>query len=155
MKTNFESATGYFLSKCFGIFAIIALLSVMPGCDNQKQENDAEELPKSTLQLNNGTKWPANPETTAGINNMIKLLSDFQEGENAADYSLLQKNLNDEFNLIIEKCTMQGEAHNQLHNYLMPLKDLIGRLTGDDTAEIATAMADIDDHLQLYGEFFE
>lgn len=138
-----------------GIFAVLSFIIFLSSCDNQNPEKEAEEITASSVALNNGTKWKANPETTAGINNMIKILSDFQESENAADYQALQKNLNQEFNLILKNCTMEGEAHEQLHNYLMPLKELIGKLSSSDTGEVTTTIADIDDHLQLYGEFFE
>lgn len=135
------------------LFASIMAISSCGG-ETGNKTND-EQIAESPLQLNNGTKWQANPETTTGINNMIQILNDFQEGENAADYSLLKKNLEAEFTMIFEKCTMTGDAHEQLHNYLMPLKDLLVKLESSDAAVLSTVVADIDDHLQLYGEYFE
>jgi hypothetical protein len=86
---------------------------------------------------------------------MIAVMKSFQEGENASDYLFLKEALEKEFKLIFQRCTMTGEAHDQLHNYLMPLKDLISRLDNTDAAVIGTTITDIDDHLQLYFEFFE
>lgn len=76
-----------------------------------------ETLAKVTL--NNGQLWQANPETTLGIKSMQKIIAEFNPKESALT---LKENLTAEFALIFKKCTMNGEAHNQLHNYLYPLK---------------------------------
>jgi len=143
----------------------VSIFILIGGCNSNDKKSDAvadtetvaanEVLPESSLQLDNGSKWKANPETTEGINNMIAVMKSFQEGENASDYLFLKEALEKEFKLIFQRCTMTGEAHDQLHNYLMPLKDLISRLDNTDAAVIGTTITDIDDHLQLYFEFFE
>ena len=86
-------------------------------------EATKEELPK--VSLNNGQLWEANPETTAGIKRLQKIVSDNKPEESAA---VLKEKLNAEFASIFKKCTMKGEAHDQLHNYLFPLKMKINRI---------------------------
>jgi hypothetical protein len=70
----------------------------------------------------------ANSETTEGIYAMLALIEEFQN-QFSSDYAGLQENLTIEFQTIFKKCTMKGEAHDQLHNYLMPLKEELDQLS--------------------------
>ncbi|MNR11654.1 hypothetical protein D3C85_1279640 [compost metagenome] len=65
--------------------------------------------------------------------------------------SILKDKLNSEFALILKKCTMKGEAHNQLHNYLIPLKLKIDSLEDSNKAEIKK---EIISYLEEYSLFF-
>ena len=46
---------------------------------------------------------------------------------------------------------MTGEAHEQLHNYLIPIHQ---RLSGFDASD-ATQLADMKSYLGTYGNYFE
>ena len=59
----------------------------------------------SVVTLNNGARWKANPETTTGIDNMIKLMDSFTQTENSSSFIELESNLSNEFNLIFKNCT--------------------------------------------------
>jgi hypothetical protein len=87
--------------------------------NDHKAEHDDESTP---ILLNNGKKWTANMETTEGIKNMNAFLNEFPANPKLEDYHSLKSNMEIEFNVILQKCTMTGEAHNQLHNYLLPMK---------------------------------
>jgi hypothetical protein len=65
--------------------------------------------------------------------------------------SVLKEKLNFEFALILKKCTMKGEAHNQLHNYLIPLKLKINNLEDSNKDEIKK---EIIVYLEQYSLFF-
>jgi hypothetical protein len=156
MMTKTIQVNRNLISGSISFIILFASLLMISGCGGKTADKtEDEQITESSVQLNNGTKWQANPETTTGINNMIQILSDFQEGENASDYVMLKKNLEAEFTMIFEKCTMTGDAHDQLHNYLMPLKDLLAKLESSDAIVSSTVVADTDEHLQLYGEYFE
>ena len=101
--------------------------------DHHQEEN------ANPVQLNNGEKWEANPETTEQIKKMIALTDTFPALPVAADYSALKVKLETEFQLVFQKCTMTGEAHTQLHNYLIPLKGMIEELGSDNLAAAAQA----------------
>src|SRR5690606_14851113 len=73
------------------------------------------------VKLDNGEKWIANVETTEGIDNMLSIIEK-EESKETSDYVALKGSLDKEFNVVLEKCTMTGESHDQLHNYLLPLK---------------------------------
>ena len=62
-----------------------------------------------------------------GIKNMQQLLDSYPK-ENSNPDELIA-GLKAEFGMIFKKCTMTGEAHEQLHNYLIPLKTKIESLS--------------------------
>lgn len=131
-----------------GVFILL-----LAGCNNAPQtteehDHSGHEHQESTtmVALNNGEKWEANPETTEGINNMLVLIEDFEE-ENG-DYDQLREDLQNEFKMIFQKCTMKGEAHDQLHNYLLPLKAKIANPSHDN-------LDDITAYLRTYPNYFQ
>lgn len=109
----------------------------------------------SDVTLNNGSKWEANPETTTGIDNMIQLMNAFTQSEDSGSYLELESNLSNEFSLIFKNCTMKGEAHNQLHNYLFPMKDLFEGLKSSDLNAQKENFKNLNAHLAMYSTYFE
>lgn len=86
-----------------------------------------EDFQFPAVSLNAGQLWEANTETTQGIKNMQQLLDSYPN-ENGNPEELIA-GLKAEFAMIFKKCTMTGEAHEQLHNYLIPLKTKIESLS--------------------------
>jgi hypothetical protein len=119
--------------------------------DNLEKENETV----SELTLDSGKHWIANKETTDGVNNMIKLVNSFSEKENIEAYSKLTENLQSEFTMIFEKCTMKGEAHNQLHNFLIPIKDLFADLSSNDIEKCKESYEKLNKHLPVYQNYFK
>jgi hypothetical protein len=116
-----------------------------------------EELHHATdigVSLDNGKPWIANPETTSGINNMIKLTKSFTDKESLEAFATLNKGLVDEFNEIFKQCTMTGEAHNQLHNYLHPLKGMIDEIGSSDIETCRNSFDKLQKHLNEYSVYF-
>ena len=126
------------------VLFLLAIISI-GSCQKNKEDKTSKEAitvsPISEKQtetiakvsLNKGQLWKANPETTAGINALRKIILESSQEEST---SILKEKLNSEFALIFKKCTMEGEAHNQLHNYLLPLKLKINSLDDSNKAEI-------------------
>ncbi len=107
------------------------------------------------LTLDNGNKWKANPETTTGIQNMIRLVHDLSDPENAQAYNSLKTDLEAEFTMIFKKCTMTGEAHNQLHNFLLPMKKMFEGLASDNLNAQQDHLRKLKHHLAEYSNYFE
>ena len=120
----------------------------------QKTE-EIEHKNDQVLQLNKGNLWEANAETTNGISNMISLMNSFKETENIEAYATLKQDLETEFGTIITECTMQGEPHNQLHNYLIPMKEAFDGIGSNDIATCKTSFEKLNKHLAAYANFFE
>lgn len=151
--------------KNLSLTPILFLLVFAFGCSGNKKENHDHahhdhghehhhhEAPaiEGAVTLNNGERWETNPETNEGIDNMMALVA--KEAANGpTDLEVLQTNLREEFNTILQKCTMKGESHNQLHNYLHPLKEKIDGL--DQAQEDAHAIEDLEQYLHTYKTYF-
>ena len=144
-----------------------AMLLVIVSCTLQKGKNEADQEKvqltetghvkdeninaKDIVQLNDGIKWKANTETITGINNMTALVEKGIAGNLDATklYDLLQM----EFKTIFDKCTMTGESHNQLHNFLIPIKGNLDKLkAGNPQPEIRV---ELHAHLLTFKNYFE
>ena len=152
------------MKKVFQLILIITIVSVTISCGEKsvkKQEVEEvkeikEEYQSNTiLQLNNGNLWEANVETTKGINNMISLLNSFTEKESLEAYAILKQNLEKEFGTIITECSMQGESHNQLHNFLIPITKAFDGFDSKDIEICKSNFKNLNKHLSTYTNFFE
>ena len=103
------------------------------------------------LVLNNGKKWQANTESTEGIQKILTLINGYlSKGD--TDSKALSENLEKEFTTILQKCTMNGEGHTQLHNYLLPLKYKIDKLKDNPGFK---SLKDIQSYLNDYKNYFQ
>ena len=68
------------------------------------------------------------------------------------EYEKLVADLKAEFAMIFKKCTMTGEAHEQLHNYLIPLKTKIESLSEPINDE---KTIDLSKYLKDYFNYFQ
>jgi hypothetical protein len=116
--------------------------------DEHAEEATGTEV-KPTVILDNGQRWKANPETTTGIANMATTLRTFDAATGNAD--TLKAELLREFNLIFQRCTMKGEAHNQLHNYLIRMHHALDAFDGREPRQRENLAA----HLATYATYFE
>jgi hypothetical protein len=124
----------------------------------QQETIVAEESHKAidgVVSLNNGELWLANPETTEGILKMKKRMSLFKDTESIEAYSVLKAGLEEDFTELFQKCTMKGEAHNQLHNYLFPILDLFEGLESSDLAICKNSFSELNTHLDEYSNYFK
>ncbi|GGD34575.1 hypothetical protein [Flavobacterium orientale] len=112
------------------------------------EQEDAFQIP--AVSLNSGKLWEANAATTEGIKNMQEVMAAYTI--ETGDAEKLVADLKAEFAMIFKKCTMTGEAHDQLHNYLLPLKTRIDNLSEEVTAENT---ADIKTYLNDYFNYFQ
>ena len=106
------------------------------------------------VKLNNGAKWEANVETTQEMGAMLGMVNDMPKDPSLEDFRALNKKLLISFQTTLQKCTMTGEAHNQLHNYLMPLKEKIEKLGESDLETCKTILPELKDYLLKYSHFF-
>ena len=71
-------------------------------------------------------------------------------GENPSE---VLPGLQAEFKTIFEKCTMKGQAHDQLHNYLVPVKDHLDKIRERNEAE--ENFKELVAYLGTYENYFE
>ena len=125
--------------------------------DSEKVEPKHEEHAESeyTLDLNNGNLWSANIETTEGIGKMIGLVDSFSDTESVEAYSKLSKDLNTTLNTILKECTMEGEAHDNLHTYLFPMFEMIAGIGSTDLETCKINYNEMKQQLSEYANYFE
>lgn len=144
--------------------AFLATILVV-SCNNDKTKKQEIAVPVQTeeeshesegvLKLDNGDLWMANAETTEGIEKMTQLITNFSDRENMEAYPELKTTLEKEFGTIISKCTMTGESHDQLHNYLLPMKPLFKDLAAEDLATRKAGLEKLNKHLSEYSAYFK
>jgi hypothetical protein len=149
------------------ITVLTVITVLLFSCGNQTNENDRQstseiiEVTKDTIEtegglsLDNGKLWFANQETTTGVNNMIELMNAMTDKDNVESYNELTEKLKLEFAMIFEKCTMKGEAHNQLHNFLIPINELFAGLSSADLEKCKESYSKMNEHLAIYTDYFQ
>ena len=152
------------MKTAFKILSVVLFLTIA-SCQNSTENKQEEvksvekEVPaqhqEHILMLDGEKRWQANPETTQGIQNISQLVNNFTATPDSTSYKTLETSIDAEFQMIFQKCTMKGEAHNQLHNYLLPLKKKFQKLSSNDPAECKNALIDLKEHLAVYAGYFE
>lgn len=144
--------------------ALVCLLSASCGQENKEPAHTEDhatwhanhdhgaEISTAKVQLNNGQKWQANPETTDGIKRMQALCEGFSGQD--ADVADLANDLQTAYQEIFDKCTLTGVAHDQLHNYLLPLGTHLKELAAC-TSGCAELVGHIKEYLGTYTSYFQ
>ncbi len=144
-----------------GVLFLVLMLAISTHSCKRDQEKkvlqnvESHEPTEELVVLDNGNLWKANIETTIGINTMINRLDSFSEKEAVSSYNSLKDSLELDFSIIFQKCTMKGEAHNQLHNYLKPMIVLFEGMGSDDLITCERSFDELTQHLKLYENYFE
>lgn len=133
------------------LFFALLTLPLLQSCTGDQHHGKTE-----VVQLDNGKRWVANPETTTGIADMQAILAKY-EGKTADASS--RKTMRDElemaFQTIFKQCTMKGPSHDQLHNYLLPMKAMFEKIGGDNATESEAAVGQLKQHLGDFQTFFQ
>lgn len=115
------------------IFIIISSIILIIACNNQTEKKEVKELSKTVLHehndsnviaLNNGEKWKLDDKMLVHIRNMENDINAFENTSNS-DYKELAKKLQSNLDLLTSNCTMKGQAHDELHKWLLPYIDLV------------------------------
>ncbi len=122
---------------------------------NEDTSNVYANVWTNNIELDNGSKWPANPETKEGVQNMQNMIK-AQTTKTLDDYYKLAEQLNNDKNYVIKNCTMKGASHDNLHIWLLPLIDKIETLSQAKTLEEASKLKySIEGNLNAYNDYFE
>lgn len=146
-----------------GLWFAVVGLSVILSCNSRsghKHENNEESQVEERvltkpLQLNDGKKWKVNSEMKPHIQEAESQLNAFIQTGNA-DYKFLSIGLKAHNQKLIERCNMEGQAHEELHKWLYPHMDLITNLDSAKSVEEARQIAEnLQVSFQTYHRYFE
>jgi hypothetical protein len=86
-------------------------------------EEDHHHNEHEAIVLDNGNKWKVVETMLVYIRNMEKAVNSF-DGKESKDYTALAKTIDENLTELTSKCTMDGQAHDELHKWLVPFIEL-------------------------------
>ena len=93
---------------------------------------------KPTLELDNGKRWAMSPAMMPSVRSMQERIA-VAEMASTLDQAVLSDSLFVDLDALVAGCTMEGKAHDELHDWLMPHMQLVQDL--EKTADTAEARA--------------
>ena len=122
-----------YLTKKIIVTAIVLFLF---SCNTKSKEEKTTEIKmeehqhsdSEAIQLNEGKKWKVDDNMMLHIRNMEKDVMNFNS-ENNKNYPLLANKLKSNIDLLTSNCTMKGEAHDELHKWLVPYIGLVDKFS--------------------------
>lgn len=138
------------------IVLLLTVVTLLTACNSEKKkEIDVKSIKIEGVRLDNTKLWQTNIETTQGIKKMQQIMHSFSDRNNVVAYASLKSELETEFTTIFQKCTMKGEAHNQLHNYLKPMMPIFEGLESTNLATCKANFKAMEKHLAGYANYFK
>ena len=143
-------------------YTLLILSLLIFSCNNSSEEKTVETKTENhadhkseTLHLNNTNKWKVVPDMMAYIVYMKEDIAKF-EGKNLEDFQNLATDLLINVDLLTANCTMKGEAHDQLHVWLVPYIELINKFANEtELVEKKNLFKDLEKSFDVLGDFFE
>lgn len=111
---------------------------------------------ETPLYLNDGKPWRINEEMKPYLTKSEEVLKTYNNNENDTDYESMSLILKEQNNLLIKSCTMTGEAHDVLHEWLMPhlkLTEALEKAKGQKEAD--KIIHKLNDSFEDFSEYFE
>ena len=121
------------------LFSTIVVLALSCNSGSKETEKNNETPTETTVKaehhhdeheeivLNNGEKWKVDDNMMEHIRNMEKDVTAFA-GNSDKNYAQLVTNLKTNLDLLTSNCTMKGQAHDELHKWLVPYMELVDNL---------------------------
>lgn len=115
------------------ISTLLIFTLLLFGCENSSTENTDKIITKQNehhhdhenevISLNNEKKWKVDDGMMIHIVSMENDVHTF-EAKSVNDYPIMAKKLENNIDLLTSNCTMKGQAHDELHKWLLPFIDL-------------------------------
>ncbi len=124
----------------------------MKETDTIEEHNHLTE--SGSLELNNGEKWKIIESMMVYIRKMESDVAAFDKSEQK-DYPVLVEKLKANIVLLTSSCTMEGKAHDALHEWLVPYIDLVNLLSeAKDKKEADLIFAKIQNSFKEFNLYF-
>ena len=128
-------------------------------CNTKSKEEKTTEIKteehqhseSETIQLNNGEKWKVDDNMMIHIRNMEKDVVHFDQ-EKSTNYSLLANKLKTNIDILTSNCTMKGQAHDELHKWLVPYIELVDLFSKEKSANQFT---EIQNSFKTFNQYFQ
>ena len=141
------------------LFSTIAVLAFSCNSGTKEKEKNNESTTVAAhhhdeheaIVLNNGEKWKVDDNMMAHIRNMEKDMIAFADNSDK-NYTELVSKLKTNLDLLTSNCTMKGQAHDELHKWLVPYIELVDALEKEQSE---TQFIAIQDSFQTFNQYFQ
>lgn len=145
-------------------FCIILIVSLFAGaCNNASNQNaevkdsaarqeDHSHESDEAIQLNSGKKWKVDDAMLVHIRNIERIVTDTAGPVN---YVEAGDSIATHLELLTSSCTMTGQAHDELHKWLLPFLDLSEQLSEQDGREAAATLNEMKTAFSVFNTYFE
>ena len=150
--------------KIILIPAIALFLFSCGNASNEKSEDLSEiethdehhhDDESEAIELNNGEKWTVDANMLTHIRTMENDVISFAKVEQK-DYKVLSEKLQASSDLLTSHCTMTGQAHDELHKWLLPYMDLVEELSeAINEAEALQQFENIQTSFTTFNQYFQ
>lgn len=126
--------------------------SIATNVDSTDEHDDDEMEP---LELNNGAKWEISKEMKPFLTESEKLCKDYISHQ-GNDYKKLAAQLETQKSALVDHCNMEGQAHDELHKWLVPYMALLDDLTeAQNTTEANATIKKLEASFQTLHTYFQ
>jgi hypothetical protein len=141
------------------IITTATLVVLLSSCNTKSKEDkpatvQVEEHQNSktkAIELNNSAKWKVDAAMMINIRAMENDVAYFEKTNNN-DYQSLASKLKKSIDLLTSNCTMKGQAHDELHKWLLPFIDLVDAFSKDKSNQQFTQ---IQESLITFNHYFQ
>jgi hypothetical protein len=138
---------------------LATVILLLFSCNTKSKEEKTTEIKteehqhseSETIQLNNGEKWKVDDNMMLHIRNMEKEVVHFDQ-EKSTNYSLLADKLKTNIDILTSNCTMKGQAHDELHKWLVPYIELVDSFSEEKSANQFT---EIQNSFLTFNQYFK
>jgi hypothetical protein len=125
---------------------LLGIILSTAGCaSNDKKNNDNIY----DIESVNNKKWKVVKYMMTHIRNIELEITYFTD---TSSYTKLSENLDKHIDLLISNCTMTGQAHDELHKWLLPFIDLVNELNNSTSKEIT--FKKLEQSFVVFNEYF-
>lgn len=123
------------------IIAIILSFS-LASCSSNETSQPTEGIAHShpddeALQLNAGKKWKVDEHMMDELRELESIVNDANRKENTMSLDAIADSLIVHLDLLTSNCTMQGQAHDELHKWLVPFIELVNEYANYEDETVA------------------
>lgn len=133
-------------------------MSFLISCTSNETETNIATVETENphdLKLNQGEKWIVVPEMLKSIRAIEIEVKNF-EGATKQDFKKYSDRIAELLNELTSNCTMEGDAHDELHKWLIPFIELNDKLiksnSNDISSEIVTKQKE---EIKLFNTYFK
>jgi ABC-type Zn2+ transport system substrate-binding protein/surface adhesin len=125
----------------------------------EKEVNEEEEHhhhdETETIQLNNGAKWKVEEKMLMYIRSVETSLNNFKT-PSAENFKTLSSVIAENLTALTSNCTMEGQAHDELHKWLVPFLELSEKFENEtDLENMKTIFEEMKNSFVTFNTYFE